>query len=548
MSSTTTTIQPACAICCESFTKALRSKVTCGGCNLEACKQCVRTYIMGTSSGAHCMGCKNEWERQFTQNSVNKSFYNGDYRNRRKDLLFEVEKARFPETMPAVENYKNIKEWEEEKTKMTMDLDVLREKLWKVQSNQRILQRKINNAKNGSGGEEKTEAKQFIRKCPAGGCEGFLSSAWKCGVCNIWACPHCFGDKGYDKNAEHTCNPDDVASADLIKQETKGCPSCGTRIFKISGCDQMWCTACHIAFSWKTGMRVNGVIHNPHFYAFQQQGGDVVVQNPGAQICGGLPTYLQIRDRIRALGEYHLFIRAITADTELPNFEIYTRGTHSYWKGMTSVITSIHRGANHFQYTILDRFRAACQTAQDNKQLRIKFICGEITEDKMKSSLIKRDTALEKKRALLNVYELVGTIYTEVTIDIHNAMLEFLNILPYPPLDGGRVFPQDLEASEKLLTWSKSIAILKRIDNNIMKFDKVRIYSNIELCKISGIYNQSVSVIDEIYTTPNFNKEKCKRELNKKNAGELRVVTEQREDGKWRIKFEDRNRRQPVYV
>ena len=63
----------------------------------------------------------------------------------------------------------------------------------------------------------------------------------------------------------------------------------------------MWCTACHIAFSWKSGMRVNGVVHNPHFYAFQRNGGGEAVQNPGAQICGGLPTYYQIRDRIRAL-------------------------------------------------------------------------------------------------------------------------------------------------------------------------------------------------------------------------------------------------------
>ena len=48
--------------------------------------------------------------------------------------------------------------------------------------------------------EEKKQAAQFIRKCPADGCEGFLSSAWKCGVCNIWACPHCFAAKGFDKN------------------------------------------------------------------------------------------------------------------------------------------------------------------------------------------------------------------------------------------------------------------------------------------------------------------------------------------------------------
>ena len=132
-----------CEVCCEKFNKSARSKVKCNHCDLEACKQCVRTYLMDTTSTPHCMGCKNAWERQFTQNSVNKSFYNGDYKDRRKELLFEGEKARFPETMPAVENYKNIKNWEEEKMKTTCEIDRLREELWKAQQEQRKLQRKI---------------------------------------------------------------------------------------------------------------------------------------------------------------------------------------------------------------------------------------------------------------------------------------------------------------------------------------------------------------------------------------------------------------------
>ena len=31
----------------------------------------------------------------------------------------------------------------------------------------------------------------------------------------------------------------------------------------VKNCDQMWCVQCHTAFSWKTGLKVNGVIHNP---------------------------------------------------------------------------------------------------------------------------------------------------------------------------------------------------------------------------------------------------------------------------------------------
>jgi len=535
-----------CQICCETFNKTTRSRIECGHCDLEVCKKCVRYYLLGTTSGAHCMGCKSAWERDFTQKSLNKSFYNGDYKNRRKELLFEGEKARFPETMPAVENYKNIQNWQKEEKDMQIAIDQMREQLWELERNKRKLNNNIRRAKTGEVLEEKKQAAQFIRKCPADGCEGFLSSAWKCGVCNIWACPHCFAAKGFDKNAEHTCNPDDVASAELIKKETKPCPACGTRIFKISGCDQMWCTACHIAFSWRTGMRVNGVIHNPHFYAFQREGGAAVIQNPGAQICGGLPTYYQIRDRKRAL--YHNKVFRKWIDNALSNmkgdeWKRYTYPNQKLLAGLENNIQNIHRGANHFQYTILDRFRQHCQQAQDNKELRIKFICGEMTEQNMKTQLLKRDTQYNKRQALLHVYELMGAVYTETVIDIHNAMLEFVR--------------DNTEVSEKqtpfdnVMQASRVLKVLKRIHTNIMKTERVRIYCNIELCKISAIYHQGVDIIDGSYNTPKFNKERCKKELLKKNAGDLQHKIETVcLNGVWRNRplYEDDYRRHPVYI
>ena len=537
-----------CQICCETFNKTTRSRIECGHCDLEVCKKCVRYYLLGTTSGAHCMGCKNAWERDFTQKSLNKSFYNGDYKNRRKDLLFEGEKARFPETMPAVENYKNIQTWQKEEKDMQIAIDQMREQLWELERNKRKINNNIRRAKTGEVLEEKKQAAQFIRKCPADGCEGFLSSAWKCGVCNIWACPHCFAAKGFDKNAEHTCNPDDVASAELIKKETKPCPACGTRIFKISGCDQMWCTACHIAFSWRTGMRVNGVIHNPHFYAFQREGGAAVIQNPGAQICGGLPTYYQIRDRKRAL--YHNKVFRKWIDNALSNmkgdeWKRYTYPNQKLLAGLENNIQNIHRGANHFQYTILDRFRQHCQQAQDNKELRIKFICGEMTEQNMKTQLLKRDTQYNKRQALLHVYELMGAIYTETVIDIHNAMLEFVR-------DNTNFTDIGVENAEtSLLQVSRVQKVMKRIHTNIMKVERVRIYCNIELCKISAIYHQGVDIIDGSYNTPKFNKERCKRELLKKNAGDLQHKIETVcVNGVWRNRplYEDDYHRHPVYI
>ena len=138
----------------------------------------------------------------------------------------------------------------------------------------------------------------------------------------------------------------------MIKKETKPCPSCATPIFKIQGCDQMWCTQCHIAFSWRTGMRVNGVIHNPHFYQWQREGGGAApVQTPGAQVCGGLPGAWNFRRQLN---------RIVTGDPYKSS-------------AVTQAIMRLHSGCAHFQHWELDRLRRDCQNAADNKNLRIKL-------------------------------------------------------------------------------------------------------------------------------------------------------------------------------
>lgn len=73
-------------------------------------------------------------------------------------------------------------------------------------------------------------------KCPDSECRGFLSTAYKCGTCQMWACPDCLVIKGRDKDSEHTCDPGQKESVALIIKESKPCPKCGERISKIDGC------------------------------------------------------------------------------------------------------------------------------------------------------------------------------------------------------------------------------------------------------------------------------------------------------------------------
>lgn len=448
-----------CAVCMEEFTLSVRARICCQQCPLVVCRECVRTYLLNTTQQAHCMGpnCKSTWDREFLIENTLRSFVNGDYKKHREILLFEQEKARLPETMPAVENYLKIGDMKTTVKSESKELDLmweqchaLKAKIGKDKANIKLFEKGIT----------KEDKRIFKQKCGVSDCLGFLSSAWKCGLCATWTCPKCFEVLGKEKECGHECDPNNIESAKMIKKETRNCPACAIPIFKISGCDQMWCTQCHIAFSWKTGSIVNSIIHNPHFYQWQKEGGDAI-QTPGAQACGGLPTIWQFRRQLN---------RRLTGDPYKTNVT-------------SNLIMNLHAGCAHFQYWELDRLRRNCQTASDNKPLRIKYLCKEITEKQFKQKIQQQDKMREKRLAQLQVYELLNTVFLENLNDIEQLMLT--------------------DCKRELITET----CLKNLDT----CHKVRVYANEQMARISCIYSQNVAMIDYEFKT---SKHKYKKGYN----------------------------------
>ena len=142
------------------------------------------------------------------------------------------------------------------------------------------------------------ERQEFIKACPSNNCKGFLSSAWKCGLCDLWSCPSCHEIKGDSRDAEHACDPDKVLTVQMIQKEAKSCPKCGVQICKIEGCDQMWCTSCNTGFNWRTGKIANGPIHNPHYFEWLRTQGIAPVP---AQLHAGNCDYVTDRAVTNAL-------------------------------------------------------------------------------------------------------------------------------------------------------------------------------------------------------------------------------------------------------
>ena len=83
------------------------------------------------------------------------------------------------------------------------------------------------------GEVNQVERTKFIKACPSPECRGFLSSQWKCGICQNFTCPDCHEVKGPNRECDHVCDENARATAMLLANDTKSCPNCGVGIYKI---------------------------------------------------------------------------------------------------------------------------------------------------------------------------------------------------------------------------------------------------------------------------------------------------------------------------
>lgn len=218
-----------CNICCDNYNKSTREEICCCYCDFTACRSCCETYILSETI-PKCMNpqCGKEWSRKFIRENFTNVFINTKFKNHIESILFDQEKALMPATQPIIEEKirkNNIKKEIAHIDALLQDLFVEKRKL------ERSLY--LNEIEDNSAVKNTSN---YVRACSAEGCRGFLSSQWKCGICEQWTCPECHELKGLDRHCEHTCDPNNVETAKLLSKDTKSCPKCQAKIFKIDGC------------------------------------------------------------------------------------------------------------------------------------------------------------------------------------------------------------------------------------------------------------------------------------------------------------------------
>ena len=451
-----------CNICCEKYNQSVRKQVKCsfGDCEFSACKTCIRTYLLNTTADPHCMKCKKGWEEKFIVANLNRTFCNKEYKSHRKTLLIDREISRLPETIHLAERQKRV-DIEEEKAKtLNHEIQDLTKALNGLKVKRSMMVNNIYHIRHGTDENNLTPGRhKFIMACPNTDCRGYLSTQYKCELCNLFTCPQCLELIGYTKTDPHECDPNSVASAEMIKKDTKPCPSCGVRIFKISGCNQMWCTECKVAFDYNTGKIDTGTVHNPHYYAHMaQQNNGVAPRNPQDVVCGGLIELRRLHNQI-----FNKIKQGIVDNDK--------------YIVLTSYMNGIHRAISHITYLDLPRIRVAVRDLTDTEGLRVQYILGKIDKKEMGMKIYSKDIKRKKEIELLHLYELLSV----VGIENFNTIYQSARNLP------------------NLISVADGIVFIEEVNSKITILDNLREYCNNEFAKISVTYNNKVLYINNLW-------------------------------------------------
>lgn len=245
-----------CQVCVSKYNKGKNTRTECPYCKYECCRECLKTYLLSTVRDPHCMNCKRVLSRDILVTFLPKTWLSRELKEHREHVLLEREKSMLPATQPYLDKAIQLEQFDKQLLKKLEEVNKMREKVRQLEIEHAQIERQRYRlsmrdpmaqepAEAGAAAaaedEIKVERRTTVRQCPKDGCRGFLSTRYKCGVCETWVCSRCNKIKKEDRDMEHTCKEEDIKTVEYLRSQTKGCPKCGVSIEKISGCDQMWC-------------------------------------------------------------------------------------------------------------------------------------------------------------------------------------------------------------------------------------------------------------------------------------------------------------------
>lgn len=438
---------PDCEVCCEKFNLSTRKEVKCKSCDYSICTECAKRYLTSCTKTPHCMKCSVAWTREFMCNSFTKKFVDKDYSVHRQGVLFDIQKSMMPATQAYVEILREVDKIRAKKDRLFEKLTDTQKKMYDendslesarrvpeidmegikfiLKSKQQLFaktqlyEEKIRNCdyliqlylNPNRVAAQTSQRREFVKPCPADNCRGFLSTKWKCGLCDTNVCNACHEIKKDD--VEHVCKEENVETVRMMSKETKNCPKCGVITFKISGCAQIWCTECHTAWSWSTGKVETGVIHNPHYYEYLRRNGGNVPRAIGDVPCGGMPDWWQLRLKLAKIMEIQE--TRPQYNYNIQNANISLDPVVNEKNKILTTLEQIHRATGHIERVTIPFYTV---TPTDHREERAHYMLGKRTEENFKTYLSRYERNLDKA----NDIRMIIQTYVAITTDLMQRM------------------------------------------------------------------------------------------------------------------------------
>lgn len=490
-----------CLICDEKLNRSTRLKIKCEYCDFEACRVCCETYLLSQTT-PHCMNveCGKIWSRKFMSRAFTTAFMNKKYKSHREKILFEQEQALMPQTQILLERrlykMKRLEETYDEMIQIQRMINELTERKYSLENYRRRLkndQFEMDDVNDGN--EEKYQEKEsrhrtFLYRCSNELCRGFLSSRWKCNLCETWTCPDCHVNIGTHDNKEHVCKKEDVETVKLIKNDSKPCPKCGVIIFKIVGCDQMFCTQCHTPFSWKTGeIQIGRNIHNPHYFEFVRNNNAINDRNWLDMQCGRQLDMRFIRN-FRDKLDY------IVMSSDLDEKELIVK-----------FLLNSCRNVVHLSDIIIPNLNGQIDNyGVYNQNQRIMYIQNTISEQQFRKNIQMNEKKRLKNLELMDLYVMVRDVTTDIFLKYFNGILEIENKLPRYLLDTDGVLIPGQDANKYVTRMRHKIIVDKLTHEYMIKeLADIRDYANKCLSEIQKTYKGVQKEFNEAFELETVN-------------------------------------------
>lgn len=345
--------KPECPIC---FEEVPPSKVVTCFCGYQLCRDCCIQWLSDKPDDPFCMECREKWLHRFLWDQLGKwmkGHRKGSYNYALKEALLQKILAKSEEAYRVIGSY---------------PADQIQYKL-KVSIRSRIRDLKA----------KKEKLVRYYFSCSQSNCRGMVDSSYQCVLCKTQYCSQC-----REVKHEGKCDPNTVKTVHNIQKYSQSCPKCSVPITKIDGCDQMWCTQCHIFFDWKTGRVIEASsAHNPHAVAWMRKHG-TLPRERGDVICGGIPNDPEIR---RVFGE-----------------------TSSEQARITSTLIDYSRSISehldwriHYQVSIRD-------TPNHDMAELVQYLRGKIDLSTLRDQIFRNYRYQMRQQVILDILNLLGDL------------------------------------------------------------------------------------------------------------------------------------------